>query len=256
MKKIVVLFFIFLIFPVFAGYVVYINDVPESCGIIENFYGLFTPISYTCNAGEFLPADTLGCESCPTGYNCSGGTYTFNKTKFQGAIKNENLTTQNEVNMCSVNFPHKMHAIFIINTYTCAAGYYLPAGKDWLTDNDGCTLCPQNSYCSGGTFTYDENIAQGIVACSTGLYSPAGMWEVAQCGRILHVGDEVVYLRATKKTSPALHLDIDHDDVADYFGNMTTADVPMTHGTTRKLKLRYGGITYSVYDDSVVLPSE
>lgn len=127
----------------------------------------------------------------------------------------------------------------------CSKGEYLPAHRYQ------CETCPENNYCVGGTYPYSETNTSGATQCPNGLYAPAGMWESAQCGRILHIGDNVVYLRATKKTSPAIHIDIDNDGIADYFGNMTTLDVPMTRGTTRKLKLRYGGITYSVYDDSV-----
>ena len=130
---------------------------------------------------------------------------------------------------------------------SCAPGYYLPA------DAEECVLCLENNYCIGGTYTFNATTPQGITACGTGLYAPSGMWESAQCGRILHVGDGFVYLRATKKTSPSLHLDLNHDGVADYFGNMTTLDVPMSGSTQRKLKVRWNNTTYSVYDDSVDL---
>ena len=127
---------------------------------------------------------------------------------------------------------------------TCDAGKYFSA-TDAL-----CHDCLNDNYCPGGTYTYDGT-NMGLIACPAGTFAPAGMWESAQCGRILHIGDEVVYLRATKKTSPALHIDIDNDGVADYFGNMTTSDVVMNANTDKKLKLQYGGQTYSVYDDSV-----
>ena len=130
---------------------------------------------------------------------------------------------------------------------SCAQGYYLPA------DAEECVLCLENNYCVGGTYTFNETIAQGITACGAGLFAPAGMWEPEQCGRILHVGDGFVYLRSTKITEHALHVDLDHDGIADYFGNMTTLDVPMSAGTERKLKVRYDNTTYSIYDDSVDL---
>ena len=132
----------------------------------------------------------------------------------------------------------------------CGVGEYLPA--HWYE----CKTCPENHYCAGGTYPYSEILTQGMTACGVGLFAPAGMWEAAQCGRILHIGDGFVYLRATKKTTPALHLDLDHDGIADYFGNMTTMDVPMSHGTQRKLKVRYNNTTYSIYEDSVDLGAQ
>jgi len=136
------------------------------------------------------------------------------------------------------------HVSCVDENLVCGAGEYLP--QHWYQ----CEKCPNNNYCSGGIYTYNGN-SQGATACPSGLYSPVGMWESAQCGRILHIGDEVVYLRSVKKTTPALHVDIDNDGVADFFGNVTTLDVPMHTGTDRKLKLQYNGVTYSVYDDTV-----
>ncbi len=131
----------------------------------------------------------------------------------------------------------------------CGAGEYLP--QHWFQ----CEKCPENNYCAGGTYAYSETTASGATSCTSGLYSPAGMWESAQCGRILHIGDAAVYLRSVKKTTPSLNIDIDNDGTPDFFGNMTTSDVVMSNGTTRKLKLQYGGNTYSVYDDSVNIPN-
>jgi uncharacterized repeat protein (TIGR02543 family) len=130
---------------------------------------------------------------------------------------------------------------------SCPTRYYLPA------NTDGCVICPVDSYCGGGTYTFNETVPQGIVSCGAGLFAPSGMSSLTQCGRILHIGDEIVYLHSVKKTTPALHVDIDQDGTADFFGNMTTLDVPMTRGTDKKLKLQYDGVTYSVYDDSVDL---
>ena len=131
---------------------------------------------------------------------------------------------------------------FELATYVCDPGYYLPA------DAEGCIVCPMNSYCVGGAFQYNETTDQGISECPNSWYSPAGMHELASCGRILHIGDNVVYLRSVKKTTPALHVKVG-DDI--FYGNMTTTDVSMHSDTERKLKLQYGGQTYSVYDDTV-----
>ena len=47
-------------------------------------------------------------------------------------------------------------AVFERNTYTCNAGYYLPA------NTDGCRVCPNGAVCSGGTFEFNETVPQGI----------------------------------------------------------------------------------------------
>ena len=114
-------------------------------------------------------------------------------------------------------------------------------------------MCPNNNYCVGGAYQYNAHTPQGIMECPNLWYSPLGMHELESCGRILHIGDEVVYLRSSKKTTPSLNVDIDNDGIADFFGNMTTLDVPMNRDTERKLKVNYDGTTYSVYDDSVEL---
>ena len=56
MKRISLLF-AFITQPVFAYYT---ETIPNQCGVIGNdLYAIFEPYSYTCQSGEFLPADTL-----------------------------------------------------------------------------------------------------------------------------------------------------------------------------------------------------
>lgn len=57
-----------------------------------------------------------------------------------------------------------------------------------------------------------------------------------------------MYLRSVKKTTPSLNAKIGNDI---FYGNMTVADVAMNAATTRKLKVSYGGVTYSIYDDTI-----
>lgn len=127
----------------------------------------------------------------------------------------------------------------------CDAGNYLPAhGYE-------CVECPINNYCSGGTCNYSESVNNGITQCPNNLYSPRGSYSVDQCGRILHLGDNTMYLRSVKKTVPSLNIDIDNDGTPDFFGNMTTQDVVMNADTERKLQVQYNGLTYFVHDDTV-----
>jgi len=205
---------------------------------------MFETDKYTCNAGYYLPADNLECATCLSGYICDGGTYEYNEANDQG-IKYNTIISEEIVNGCDINllgYTGKVAAIFEPNQYTCNTGYYMPA------NTDGCVICPENSYCSGGTYTFNETISQGIESCPNNWYSPTGMSSVAQCGRILHVGDSVIYLRSEKQTTPSLNVKIGNDI---YYGNMTTNDIPMNINTERKLKIRFNDTAYSVYDDTV-----
>ena len=44
----------------------------------------WSPITYTCPAGTYLPADGVECVACPGGKYCEGGEYSYNETTPQG----------------------------------------------------------------------------------------------------------------------------------------------------------------------------
>ena len=218
------------------------TTVTNGCAEYDSINAYFEPNQYTCASGYFLPADYDGCVVCPMDATCTGGTYTFN-TKYAHNVVFNNLITHNVTHGCAVNILPGA-AVFEPNTHNCSAGYYLPANVD------ECTMCPENNYCVGGTYTFNETTAQGITACASGLYAPAGMWESAQCGHILHVGNNVVYLRSVAKTTPSFNFKIGNDI---FYANMTTAEVPMNAGTVRQLKASDGVTTWSIYDDTVTI---
>ncbi len=159
--------------------------------------------------------------------NWGGIPATPNKCPNDAPTNKENATSISECDLVSVS---------------CSAGQYLPA------NTNECATCALNSYCPGGDYGVDTPNDQGITACGAGLYAPTGMWESTQCGHILHIGNDVVYLRATKKTSPAVHVKFGENI---FYANMTTADVVMHTGTEHKLKADYGEQTYFIYDDTV-----
>ena len=133
-------------------------------------------------------------------------------------------------------------AEYIDSSNICNRGEYLPHGSE------ECVTCPENSYCPGGEYTYSADTDNGITPCTAGLYSPAGMWESAQCGHILHVGENVVYLRASPRTTQSLGFQFD-DGV--FYANMTTMSVPMNVGTELQLKVGNSETSWSIYDDTV-----
>lgn len=62
-------------------------------------------------------------------------------------------------------------AVYVINTYTCESGYYLPA------NTNHCSVCKYGHSCSGGTYTFNIYIDQGIniteYICEPGYFLPA-----------------------------------------------------------------------------------
>lgn len=235
MKKLLLLSLL-IINPVY-GY--YTTDIPNKCGLIPEMFTVFTPYQYTCQAGEFLPAYTLGCKTCPDGYICNGGTYDFNNDIFQGAIKsgyiNNNLT-----NLCSTNAPHELFAVMIPNEHNCVPGYYLPA------NTDGCQPCPQNNKCVGGTYTFNETLPQGIKQCENGYFAPNGS---AVCyPHILHIDNNNLYLKSEKATTPSLNVKISNDI---FYANMTTIPTTINNTTEQYLKIKQGDTVYYVCDDTI-----
>lgn len=138
-----------------------------------------------------------------------------------------------------------MIPVYEDSVFTCKRGYWLPK------QSETCAGCPENSYCPGGEYTYSETDDGGLFVCPDGTFAPSGMWEVAQCGHILHIGDDILYLRSIRKTMPSLHFDFNADGVADFFANTTIRDVPMNKNSERKFRLRMGKNIYAVYDDTV-----
>ena len=149
-----------------------------------------------------------------------------------------------------------------LTSCTACLDNYTTTG-DALTDHDSASDC--KIYCDGGSYISVANatqcsnvgagywapsstIPQGSVgsrnACASGLTtigSGLGADEAGDCGRVLNVGDEKIYLRSTKKTTPSLNISINGDV---FYGNMSTA-------TKGSLRINSGGTTYSVYDDSM-----
>jgi len=225
----VILFIIFTTQSVFADMTCDTN--------INKYYAKYTINTYTCSAGQYLPANTLGCVACLADFNCPGGTFDFNPDYFQGLNFNHAPSTQMN-NVCAGNFPPRLVATYTPNSHTCSVGYYLPANVD------ACTQCPSGSACVGGTYSFNETFDQGIVTCN-GTYSPTGSAVCYQ--HILHVGNDVIYLRSEKLTTPSLNIKIGNDT---FYANMTTTSTYMNKDSTHYLHIQYADTDYYVCDDT------
>ncbi|MFQ6729665.1 MAG: hypothetical protein ACLRFK_01255 [Alphaproteobacteria bacterium] len=204
--------------------------------------------SYVCNSGYFLPANTDQCKPCPSGFNCPGGTFQFNPDMFQGLYFTENITTTMN-NVCAANFPTDIFAIYEANKHDCATGFYMPA------NTDGCVICPENNYCPGGAYTFNETIAQGITICPENApFAPIGMWTKLQCGRKLHIDDDVLYVHQEPANPTEHRLYIRVNDTV-YSANATpkqNSSITKTSiNATQLLHIVMDGIEYLIHDDSV-----
>jgi hypothetical protein len=222
----------------------YTNDIIGGCGDAYYYAAVLEPISYTCSSGTYLPAGALSCQLCPSTHTCNGGTYTFDANHTQGLEYGDILVTD-AIGSCSPAFTQNYSAIFEPITYVCPSGYYLPAGEDWINDNEGCRICPKNHYCVGGTYTFNETTDQGINVCPPRTYAPRG--SAVYYPHILHVGSDEIYLRSTKLTTPSLNIKID-DEI--FYANMTTTPAYMNKDSEQYFKTIYNDTVYYVCDDT------
>ena len=225
------------------------SNVPNGCSVDLKPHtylrATFERSQYQCNSGDYLPANTDHCVACPEYYNCNGGTFIFNEYTDQGN-KYKRIITTDIVDGCRVGFTSAINnnatitATFTPNEHTCSPGYYLPANVD------SCTICPADNYCIGGTYTFNETTNQGIEQCANGR-APIGSSICYE--HILHIGDDVVYLKSTKLTTPSLNVGME-DGI--FYANMTTAPTPMNSATEHYLKIEYDGTVYYVCDDTTL----
>ncbi len=172
MKKLVFILGVFISYANFAYAEIFSENTANGCSFDYNpatLTALFEPTLYNCSSGYYLPANIDGCTSCLSGHTCSGGNFRFNQNIDQGIVYTLPIV-ENVEKGCSRDLLYNGNLVaeFVPNTHTCSVGYYLPA------DVDACTQCPANSYSVGGTYSFNENIDQGISACATGYSAPAG----------------------------------------------------------------------------------
>ena len=108
MKK---LFLIFVFIFSTNAFALITEDIVNGCDVQTRFMPVFQINSYECQSGYFLPADTLGCQPCPTGHTCSGGTFDYNPIQSQGIVYTRPIT-QNTTKSCSTNFGTTFVPIF------------------------------------------------------------------------------------------------------------------------------------------------
>lgn len=180
---------------------------------------LYEDTQYTIDPGYYLPGSSETQTQCnQDGYFCPD-----NMTSDEGSA---------DVSDCSAD----IH---------CNAGYYLPANS--LV----CERCQNNYYCPGGDLTpADADV--GINECPAGLVAPAGTADIGNCGKVMRIGNNVLYLTQTRQTTPALAARIDG---VVYYARTTPVSNGLRHineNTTDYLRTNIDGTEYSIHDNTVV----
>ena len=122
----------------------------------------------TCDAGYYLPANSLVCTPCAVGNYCLGGELNSNVSTASGLTACPNATPFSEEGASASN---QCYANII-----CFTGTYLPA------NSLSCATCTANNYCLGGVFGYSTTSAQGLTACPQATpYAPAGSTGSSDC---------------------------------------------------------------------------
>ena len=161
-----------------------------------------------CQAGTYngdMSQTVTSCTACPTGYDDNPET---------------GLTSPD---MCQIS---------------CPGGYYLAAANDATCSEVSPGYWAAEKIVNYGDTSTRTECASGLTTIGYG----AGADEADDCGRVLHFGDDTLYLRSVKKTDHALHVGINGTV---FYGNMGT---DLTKGS---LRIKLGDTTYSVYDDRV-----
>ena len=126
----------------------------------------------------------------------------------------------------------------------CADGAYVATAKAACVNVGSGYYAATHTVAYGKTSSVRGQCADGLTTIGYG----AGANEEGDCGRVLNVDGEKLYLRSTKKTEHALHVRVGEDV---FYGNMDTSSKVISEGATNKLRIRYNDTVYYVHDDSV-----
>lgn len=207
-----------------------------------------------CAATQYLPANATTCVDCTAGNYCPGGSFRFNETTVQGIyVCATNTYSNNVASACTAcataNGYTNSGSTAADHAYESSCKTTCSAGQCVATARAACANVGVGGWATGGVVSQGSTLACN--ACPTGLTTVGygtGADEADDCGRVLHLGENHMYLRGASKTNPSLHVKVG-DTV--FYGNMSTSLKNMSDNINKKLRLKYNDTTYSVYDDSV-----
>ena len=187
-----------------------------------------TDCKISCGAGTRVVSANAACTTP------SGNWYVGAHSVAQGSTSS--------VNSCLTNYTITGTAATNHDTasdckISCGGGEYIATANDTSCEDVGAGYWAAASTVSQGSAGVRNACDAGLTTIGSG----AGADEAGDCGRVLNVNGEKIYLRSDKKTTPSLNVSISGKT---FYGNMGTS-------TVGSLKIKSSGTTYSVYDDSM-----
>ena len=187
-----------------------------------------TDCKISCSAGTRVVSANAACTT-PSGNwyvgahsVAQGSTSSVNSCLTNYAITGTAATNHDAASDCKIS---------------CSGGAYIAAANDTSCEDVGAGYWAAASTVSQGSAGVRNACDAGLTTIGSG----AGADEAGDCGRVLNVNGEKIYLRSDKKTTPSLNVSISGKT---FYGNMGTS-------TVGSLKIKSSGTTYSVYDDSM-----
>ena len=231
---------------------IYQGELDSPACVLENYF-----VTYNLNGGKYLYGYGTSNSGSPV-YSSNPFTFTYTKNslaisqppsvfregyEFAGWCESESDANDQALASCpeknalqpsdmvSKTFYAKWK---IVSTSGCQPGYYSSQ------DSAECTICEENHYCIGG-----ENST--MKSCPPGLVAPVGTVSADECGKIMRIGEKVLYLTQKRQTIPALAVKID-DNI--YYAK-TTPVSQIEQPTKHFLRTRIDGIEYSIHDNTI-----
>ena len=115
----------------------------------------------------------------------------------------------------------------------CDSGYY------YDDDLSECELCPPNYYCPGNNLS---------ILCPNGMVAPSGSKAAGNCGIMMHIDDDVLYLSQERQTSPALAVRVNG---IIYYAELTPGARNMNINAATSLRVKIDGTEYSIHDVTI-----
>jgi hypothetical protein len=199
-----------------------------------------------CIAGTFSGAGAASCTQCvANSYNTGTGNTACiacgdgmkNDKAGQTACSLKCLYNKPEVTSWATPTWKENNTVGSVCTVAgCAGGYWSDPSINGVMGS--CTPV-EAGYWSPNDVRERNECGVGLTTTGSGI----GSDEAGDCSRILHFGDDTLYLRSDKKTTPSLNFDINGTT---FYGNMDETD-----RGAGSLKINYNSKDYTVFSEGI-----